>query len=96
MLLRARMYSGDEAHAAGFVAEVCDDDQIDKVAVDVESRLLHHAPLSMWAAKEAVRRLRRAALPNGDDLVSAVFGSDDFRGAVQSFLAGERPIWEGR
>ncbi|MBC6463887.1 enoyl-CoA hydratase/isomerase family protein [Actinomadura alba] len=96
LLLRARMYSGDEAHAAGFVAEVCDDDRLDETAEEVVSRLLGHAPLSMWAAKEAVRRLRRAALPDGDDIVAAVFGSDDFHGAVQAFLGKERPTWTGR
>ena len=96
LLLRARMYSGDEAHAAGFVAEVCADDRLDEVAEEIVGRLLGHAPLSMWAAKEAVRRLRRAALPDGDDIVAAVFGSSDFHGAVRAFGAKEKPTWEGR
>jgi hypothetical protein len=52
--------------------------------------------LSMWAAKEAVRRLRRAQLPAGDDIVSRVFGSDDFQRAVKAFAAKEPMTWEGR
>jgi enoyl-CoA hydratase/carnithine racemase len=96
LLLRARMYSGDEAHAAGFVAEVCDDDRLDEMAEETVRRLLGHAPLTMWAAKESVRRLRRAGLPDGNDIVAAVFGSADFQNAVQAFLAKERPTWQGR
>ncbi len=96
LLLRARMLSGEEAHAAGFVAEVCDDDDFDHVVGDVVRVLLSNAPLSMWAAKEAVRRLRRAQLPDGDDIVTRVFGSDDFHRAVAAFMAKEKVVWSGR
>lgn len=96
MLLRARLFTADEAHAAGYVAEVCDDGALDACAAEVTDRLLQHAPLTMWAAKEAVHRLRVAALPDGDDIVSAVFGSEDFAHGVASFLAKERPTWQGR
>ncbi|WP_157247027.1 enoyl-CoA hydratase/isomerase family protein [Nonomuraea typhae] len=96
MLLRARMFSGEEASAAGFVAELCSPDDLDVRQAEVERRLLAHAPLSMWAAKEAVRRLRVAGLPGGDDIVAAVFGSDDFRAAVPAFLAKEKVAWQGR
>ncbi|MHA6780157.1 hypothetical protein ACVGOW_04030 [Pseudonocardia saturnea] len=53
-------------------------------------------PLSMWAAKQAAHRLRRAGLPDGDDLVEGVSGSADFVGAGTAFTAGERPSWTGR
>ncbi|MCG5211877.1 enoyl-CoA hydratase/isomerase family protein [Streptosporangium sp. KLBMP 9127] len=95
LLLRARMLSGDDAHAAGFVAEVCPAEELDAVATGVIDRLLGHAPLSMWAAKEAVRRLRTAALPDGDDLVATVFGSNDFHRGVAAFLDKEKPTWQG-
>lgn len=96
MLLRARMYTAEEAHAAGFVAELCPPDELPARQAEVEERLLSHAPLSMWAAKEAVRRLRVAGLPDGDDIVAAVFGSDDFHAAVPAFLAKETVTWQGR
>ncbi|MFG1710868.1 enoyl-CoA hydratase/isomerase family protein [Nonomuraea sp. M3C6] len=95
MLLRARMYTGEEAHAAGFVAELCSPEELPERRAQVEERLLAHAPLSMWAAKEAVRRLRVANLPDGDDIVATVFGSDDFHAAVPAFLAKERVDWQG-
>jgi hypothetical protein len=50
----------------------------------------------MWATKQAVARLRRASLPDGDDIVARTFGSDDFHAAVRSFAAKERPTWQGR
>jgi enoyl-CoA hydratase/carnithine racemase len=96
MLLRARLFTGEEAAAAGFVAELCEDDDLDTATDAVVQTLLGHAPLSMWAAKEAVRRIRRAAIPDGDDIVSQVFGSEDFHTAVAAFAAKQPVEWKGR
>jgi enoyl-CoA hydratase/carnithine racemase len=96
MLLRARMISAEQAHAAGFVAELCDDAGFDEVVSAVVATLVEHAPLTMWATKEAVRRLRLAALPDGDDVVAKVFGSQDFRDGVSGFLRKEKVKWQGR
>jgi len=97
LLLRARLLTAEEAHAAGFVSELAaDDESLDEVAAAVVQPLLTHAPLTMWAAKQAVTRLRRATLPYGDDVVARAFGSDDFHRALQSFSAKERPVWQGR
>jgi enoyl-CoA hydratase/carnithine racemase len=98
LVLRARLLEGAEAHAAGFVTELCDDDALDGALAGVVETLLNHAPLTMWAAKVAVARLRRANLPDGDDFVTRVFGSDDFRCAVAAFGASDRakPVaWTG-
>ncbi|EQD85483.1 enoyl-CoA hydratase/isomerase family protein [Saccharopolyspora erythraea] len=94
VLLRARMLTAEQAHAAGFVAELTDDR--DATVEAVVGLLAQHAPLTMWAAKQAARRLRLANLPDGDDLVRAVFGSEDFRHGVRSFLDKEKPRWTGR
>ncbi|GAA3179138.1 enoyl-CoA hydratase/isomerase family protein [Blastococcus jejuensis] len=96
MLLRARLFTGEEAAAAGFVAELCEDGDLDATADGVVQTLLGHAPLSMWAAKEAVRRIRRASIPNGDDIVGRVFGSEDFHTAVAAFAAKQPVVWQGR
>ena len=96
LLLRAQLLTGEQAHAAGFVSELTEDDRLDEVAAAVVEQLLAHAPLTMWATKQAVARLRRAALPDGDDLVVRAFGSDDFREGVRAFVAKERPRWQGR
>ncbi|MGH8968437.1 MAG: enoyl-CoA hydratase [Actinomycetes bacterium] len=95
LLLRGRLLDAGEAQAAGFVAEVCDDDALDATLKDVVGTLLSHAPLTMWAAKVSVARLRRAGLPDGDDVVSRAFGSDDFHRAVASFGTRQRVTWKG-
>jgi enoyl-CoA hydratase/carnithine racemase len=96
MLLRARLVTGEEAHGLGFVAELSGEDDLEKVTDDVVQTLLGHAPISMWAAKEAVRRFRRASIPEGDDIVARAFGSEDFRRAVAAFSTKEPVVWEGR
>lgn len=96
IMLRARLLSGADAHAAGFVSELCADGDMDQTVKGVVGTLLQHAPLSMWATKQAVARLRRAALPNGDDFVERVFGSDDFHKAVAAFGSKQTVNWTGR
>ena len=41
----------------------------------------------MWATKEALRRIRAATTPDGDDLVREAYGSEGFRRNVAAFLA---------
>ncbi|QBR92848.1 enoyl-CoA hydratase/isomerase family protein [Nocardioides euryhalodurans] len=96
MLLRGRSIDAASALAAGFVSEVCESDELDARVTETTDVLASHAPLTMWATKEAVRRLRTASIPDGDDIVSTVFGSEDFRHGVASFMAKQKPTWSGR
>ena len=99
LVLRARLLDAAEAHAAGFVTEICDDGALDGALAGVIETLLQHAPLTMWAAKVAAARLRRANLPDGDDFVTRAFGSEDFQRAVAAFTSGgarNAPPWTGR
>lgn len=96
LLLRARLLGADEAHAAGFVTELCRPEELDERVRGIAEQLAGHAPLTMWAAKESVRRLRLANLPDGDDIVRAVFGSEDFKEGVASFVAKRPPEWRNR
>jgi enoyl-CoA hydratase len=96
MLLRATLLSADDAHAAGFVGEVVPDGELDPALASLVATLLAHAPLSMKAAGQALARLRRANLPDGDDLVREVFGSADFRAGVSAFVNREQVSWTGR
>lgn len=96
MLLRARLLDAEEAHAAGFVTQLVDDSAaLDGALAETVGTLASHAPLSMWATKQTVARLRRAGLPDGDDIVARVYGSADFASAVAAFARKERVTWTG-
>lgn len=94
LLMTARLMPAEEALAAGFVTSVSDD--LDADLQRLVQRLIAHAPLTLWATKEAMRRLHEARDVADDDIVSRVYGSDDFAGAVDSFLAKQKPVWQGR
>ncbi|OZM83962.1 enoyl-CoA hydratase/isomerase family protein [Pseudonocardia sp. MH-G8] len=96
MLLRARLLDAAEAHAAGFVTQLVDDAAgLDAALDETVTTLASHAPLSMWATKQSVTRLRRAGLPEDDDIVTRVYGSADFASAVAAFARKERATWTG-
>jgi enoyl-CoA hydratase/carnithine racemase len=96
MLLRARLLGAEEVHAAGFVTQLVDDAvALDAALDETVTTLASHAPLSMWATKQSVTRLRRAGLPDGDDIVTRVYGSADFASAVAAFARKERTAWTG-
>ena len=65
-------------------------------AMELARAVAAHAPLTLRATKEAMRRLRLAARQvNGDDLVTMCFTSNDFREGVQNFLAKRPMQWTG-
>ena len=78
------------------MSELVEDEELDDAAAVVVATLLEHAPLTMWAAKQAVTRLRRSVLPDGDDVVTAAFGSQDFHEGGRAFAARRRPAWQWR
>jgi enoyl-CoA hydratase/carnithine racemase len=82
IVFTARRVEADEALAIGLATEVVED-----AAARVKELcelLAGHAAMTMWATKEALRRLR--PVPEGDDIVRAVYGSAEFRERVQAFL----------
>ena len=46
--------------------------------------------VTLRATKEALRRLRAAGMPDGNDLVREAYASEDFRRTVEAFLAKGR------
>ena len=96
MLLLAESISGEEATAGGYVDKLVPPADVAAAVDAMCARLKGHAPLTMRAAKEAIRRLTIANLPDGEDLVRACYGSADFKEGVASFLAKRKPEWRGR
>ncbi|CAM3956157.1 enoyl-CoA hydratase/isomerase family protein [Bordetella tumulicola] len=96
MLLLAETIDAAEARECGFVHEVVEPDALDTTVAALCKRLAGHAPLTIKAAKETIRRLTTDGLPSNDDLVRECYGSGDFRIGIEAFLAKQRPVWTGR
>jgi enoyl-CoA hydratase/carnithine racemase len=93
MLLMARRVDAQEALLSGFLTEVADD--LDAAAERVVEQVAGGAPLTQWSIKENLRRLNAGAEVDDSDVVSTVYGSEDFAGAVEAFLTKDTREWTG-
>jgi len=97
MMLTARLLSADEALAAGFVHEIVAAEAIDARVRALAETIASHAPITLRVTKEAIRRIQASrAVPDGDDLVAATYGSADFKEGVAAFVDKRPPRWTGR
>jgi enoyl-CoA hydratase len=98
ILLTARLMGADEMLACGLVREVVpDEESLLPRARELAEELATHAPLTMWATKEAMRRLRERLVVDGADadLILTCYMSSDFKEGVEAFLAKRKPAWRG-
>jgi enoyl-CoA hydratase/carnithine racemase len=98
IVFTARLVEAQEGLAAGLYNEVVADHAALTARIDELARTISgHAPLTMRATKEALRRLAHATpLPDADDLVTMCYMSADFREGIDSFLGKRPPNWTGR
>jgi enoyl-CoA hydratase len=98
MIFTARLVEAQEALAIGLVNEVVDDSaaSLDR-AVALARIVAGHAPLTLQASKQALRRLR-PSIPRGagDDLILMCYMSQDFREGMDAFLNKRAPNFTGR
>jgi enoyl-CoA hydratase/carnithine racemase len=94
LLLTADLLGAEQARTLRLVAEITDD--LPAATAALARRLLGHAPLTIWATKQALRRLREAGPVADEDIVARVYGSQDFHAAVAGFGGQRRPSWTGR
>jgi enoyl-CoA hydratase len=103
IIFTARLVGAEEALSIGLVGEVVDDRDALTERVDTLAQLLAgHAPLTMQATKEGLRRLAEEEEPAdgashpGDDLILKCYMSQDFREGMEAFLGKRSPNWTGR
>lgn len=96
MIMRARLITAEEAHAAGFVHEIVPAAEIEARVGAVAAEVASYAPITLTVTKEAVRRIQeRRRLEGGEDLISLTYASADFREGTSAFLEKRPPRWSG-
>lgn len=98
IVFTARLVEAEEARSIGLVSEVLADAAALADRADVLARLVaSHAPLTLRATKEALRRLRTRGATGADDhdLIVSCYTSADFREGMEAFLAKRPPVWRG-
>lgn len=100
-MVTAERFSGAQAHALGFVHEVCRADQLDAKVAELVSVLAANGPKAVRACKRLVRDV--AGAPLDADLradtarrIADIRSSDEGREGVQSFLGKRKPGWLAR
>jgi enoyl-CoA hydratase/carnithine racemase len=98
IIFTARLVEAAEAKAIGLVNEVVDDPaNLMSRAEEVTRMIAANAPLTMQAAKEALRRLQpRLSREEGEDLILMCYMSQDFREGMDAFLNKRPPNWQGK
>jgi enoyl-CoA hydratase/carnithine racemase len=86
IVFTARTIEADEALAIGLATVVGGADEVEPRVEELCELLASHAPVTLTATKEALRRIRAATTPDGEDLIREAYGSEGFRRNVQAFL----------
>jgi len=92
--MTARLIGAEEAKSIGLISEIAED--VDARAQELAETVASHAPLTLRATKEGLRRLRKAADQIDDrDLIEMCYMSADFREGLDAFLSKRKPAWSG-
>ena len=97
IIFTARLVEAHEAAALGLLSEVLEDvTALQQRADELAKLLANHAPLTLRATKEAMRRLQpRLSAEEGHDLILMCYMSKDFREGLDAFLTKRAPRWSG-
>jgi enoyl-CoA hydratase/carnithine racemase len=95
MLLLAEMPTAEMLQPLGYVTAIVSPDALDAEIGRSAERLSAHAPLTMAATRETLRRLAVTPEPDIADLIRACYGSADFHHGVEAFAAKQQAVWQG-
>lgn len=98
LMMRARLMDAREMLECGLLSEVTpDEESLLGRAQALAEEVAGMAPLTQWATKEALRRVRDRLVPEGADadLIVTCYTSQDFKEGVEAFLAKRKPQWKG-
>ncbi|CAN5637703.1 enoyl-CoA hydratase/isomerase family protein [soil metagenome] len=96
ILLLAQTITASEGVALGFLGKLVEREQLDNAVAEMTTRLVGHAPLTMEASKETIRRSMAVLATQDEDLVRLCYGSQDFQEGVAAFLGKRTANWVGR
>jgi enoyl-CoA hydratase/carnithine racemase len=99
LLFTGRLLDAAEAVSLGLVTRLAEPEALDTAVGELAQAIASNAPLTIRAAKEAVRRValsRRLEDRLADDLTALCYGSHDFHEGVTAFLEKRAPRFTGR
>lgn len=97
IVLTARLIGAEEALASGLVSEVAESHEaLLTRAEELALRIASHAPLTLRATKEGLRRISESAAVEDRDLIALCYMSEDFKEGMEAFLAKRKPNWKGK
>lgn len=97
IIFRARLVGAEEALSIGLLTEIVPDaEALARRADEVARTIAGHAPLTLRATKEALRRLASPVPAEAErELILLCYMSRDFREGMDAFLTKRSPNWTG-